>query len=297
MESIGYADSPIGTDPVEATVTAGSGATGAQGPTGAQGEREVPRIVDRVAKALGTDHVNVAGTERLVSLGAGAVLALYGAKRKDWVGGALALVGAVLVERGATGHCAVYQAVGMNTAEGAQGGVEQQHGRSAILDASKSVKVERAVTIDAAPDELYRFWRNFENLPRIMDHLESVTVIDETHSHWKAKAPAGTSVEWDAVINNEVANELIAWKSVEGATVPNAGSVHFTPAPGNRGTVVKVVLEYQPPAGKLGAMVAKLFGEEPDVQVREDLRRFKATMETGETPTVDGQTSGRGKTA
>jgi uncharacterized membrane protein len=134
------------------------------------------------------------------------------------------------------------------------------------------------------PAELYAFWRNFENLPRIMEHLESVTVLDDRRSRWAVKGPAGTTVEWEAVIHNEVPNELIAWKSVDGAQVPNAGSVHFTPAPGDRGTEVRVVLEYEPPAGKLGVAVARLFGEEPGFQVREDLRRFKQLVEAGELP-------------
>ncbi|TMC89174.1 MAG: SRPBCC family protein, partial [Chloroflexi bacterium] len=141
----------------------------------------------------------------------------------------------------------------------------------------------------------YRFWRNFENLPRFMEHLKSVTVIDNKHSHWVARAPAGTSVEWDAEIINERENELIAWRSVGDATIGNAGSVHFTPAPGGRGTEVKVVLEYDPPAGRAGVIMARLFGEEPDQQVREDLRHFKEIMEAGEIPTTEGQPSGRSK--
>jgi len=128
-----------------------------------------------------------------------------------------------------------------------------------------------------------------------MDHLKSVTVNDNVHSHWVANAPAGTSVEWDAVIINERENKLIAWRSVEDADIGNAGSVHFTPAPGGRGTEVKVVLEYDPPAGKAGAIIARLFGEEPDQQVREDLRHFKEIMEAGEIPTTEGQPSGRSK--
>jgi uncharacterized membrane protein len=125
---------------------------------------------------------------------------------------------------------------------------------------------------------VYQFWRNFENLPRFMDHLESVTVLDENRSHWVAKAPAGTRVEWDAVIHNEIQNELIAWRSLPKADVNNAGSVHFNSA-GDGATEVRVVLSYQPPAGKLGAVVAKLLGEEPSTQVDDDLRRFKQVME------------------
>ncbi len=128
-----------------------------------------------------------------------------------------------------------------------------------------------------------------------MLHLQSVTVKDLTHSRWVANAPAGRTVAWDAEIINDKENELIAWRSVGNADIDNAGSVHFTPAPGGRGTVVKVVLEYVPPAGQAGKLVAKLFGEEPDTQVREDLRHFKEIMEAGEIPTTEGQSSGRSK--
>jgi uncharacterized membrane protein len=138
--------------------------------------------------------------------------------------------------------------------------------------------VERSVLVNRPAHELYQFWRNFENLPRFMDHLESVTVIDENQSHWVAKAPAGTRVEWNAAIHNEIEDELIAWRSLPGADVNNAGSVHFTPA-GEGRTEVRVVLSYEPPAGKMGAAIAKLLGEEPSQQVEDDLRRFKQVME------------------
>jgi len=153
------------------------------------------------------------------------------------------------------------------------------------------------VTVNKSPGELYRFWRNFENLPRFMNHLESVKVIDGNRSHWVAKAPLGMTVEWDAVIHNEQENELIAWRSLEGADIPNAGSVRFERAPGGRGTIVKVALEYDPPAGKVGATIAKLFGEEPEQQVEEDLRRFKQVMETDAASTTEGQSSGRSATS
>ena len=233
-------------------------------------------------------RLNVNGAERVLSVVGGTALAVYGARRRDWLGNLFALLGAGLVQRGATGHCAVYEAMGVDTAAD-EPGLVRQHGPAATVDAKKAVKVERSTTIDVPAPELYRFWRNFENLPRIMSHLESVTVTSSTQSRWKAKAPAGTTVEWDAEINNEIPDQLIAWKSVHAASVPNAGSVHFTPATGGRGTVVRVVLEYEPPAGKLGTVVARLFGEEPDLQVREDLRRFKSIMEAGEMPTGDGQ--------
>ena len=239
--------------------------------------------------------VNVSEMERWASSIGGGALALYGITRlisHGSVGGAvLALVGGSLIYRGTTGHCTMYQAMGINTAgTGTDNPVVS-------VPADRGIKVEKTVTIDKSPEELYRFWRNFENLPRFMNHLESVRVTGGNRSHWIAKAPAGRSVEWDAEIYNEKENELIAWRSLAGADVDSAGSVHFQAAPGGRGTVVKVVLKYDPPGGIIGATIAKLFGEEPSQQIEEDLRRFKQVMETGETPTTTGQPSGRSATA
>ena len=126
-----------------------------------------------------------------------------------------------------------------------------------------------------------------------MNHLESVRVIDTRRSHWVAKAPAGTTVEWDAEIIADKPNEMIAWRSLEGAEVDNSGSVHFERASGSRGTVVRVEMHYRPPAGVLGAKIAKLFGEEPEEQVAADLLRFKQVMETGEIARTEGQPAGR----
>ncbi|MDQ6645488.1 MAG: DUF2892 domain-containing protein [Chloroflexota bacterium] len=231
---------------------------------------------------------NVGPLERWASGIGGSLLTFYGVTRRDWTGAALALFGSGFILRSLTGHSYAYQALGIKAES-------QDEDATASVPHNQGIKVERAVTIDRSPMELYRFWRNFENLPRFMDHLNSVTVTNNTHSHWIAKAPAGASVEWDAEIINEKENELIAWRSIGDADIGNAGSVHFTPAPAGRGTVVKVVLSYNPPAGRLGSLVAKLFGEEPDQQVREDLRHFKEIMEAGEVPTTQGQASGRSK--
>ena len=142
-----------------------------------------------------------------------------------------------------------------------------------------------SVTIDKPREELFAYWRNFQNLPRFMEHLVSVRVDSPMRSHWEAKAPAGRTVEWDAEIVNEVPNEIIAWKSIGKPDVPNAGSVNFSDAPGGRGTIVRVTLDYEPPAGRIGAMLSHFFSEEPDHQIREDLRKFKQLMETGEITT------------
>lgn len=148
--------------------------------------------------------------------------------------------------------------------------------------AARGVHVIRAITVNRPPEEVYAFWRNLENLPRFMAHLQEVSVLDDRRSHWKADAPAGRSVEWDAEIIEDRPSEILAWRSLDGSDVPNRGSVRFSPAPGDRGTEVRVELRYDPPGGGLGAMVAKLFGEEPGQQVDGDLRRFKQVMEVGE---------------
>jgi uncharacterized membrane protein len=158
---------------------------------------------------------------------------------------------------------------------------------------ARDVHVETSIAIDKSPEELFRFWRNFSNLPRFMNNLETVTELDNTRSHWVAKGPAGSHVEWDAEIYNEKENELIAWRSLENADVTNAGSVRFEGGPQGHGTFVRVTMNYNPPAGKVGATVAKLLGGEPEQLIKEDLRRLKQVMETGEVATTDGQTSGR----
>ncbi|HEV2914790.1 MAG TPA: SRPBCC family protein [Pyrinomonadaceae bacterium] len=239
----------------------------------------------------GSAGVNVGEIERWASAIGGGALAVYGVTRlisSGSVGGAvLALVGGCLIYRGTTGHCDMYEAVGINTAgTGTTNPVVS-------VPADRGIRVEKSIIINKSPEELYSFWRNFENLPRFMNHLESVTTTGEGRSHWVARAPAGTTVEWDAEVYNEKEGELIAWRSLDGADVDNAGSVRFEPSTGERGTTVRVTLRYDPPGGALGAAVAKLFGENPEQQIEEDLRRFKQVMEAGEVPTTEGQTSGR----
>ena len=156
----------------------------------------------------------------------------------------------------------------------------------------RGIHVEEVMTINRSPWDLYQFWHNFENLPRFMHHVESVKVIDEKRSHWSVKGPAGKSVEWDAEIINDEPNALIAWRSLGGADVDNAGSVRFVPGLGGRGTQVRVVIDYIPPAGRVGKWVATLFGANPEREIREDLRSFKRLMETGEVPTIEGPPHG-----
>jgi uncharacterized membrane protein len=155
------------------------------------------------------------------------------------------------------------------------------------------IHVTRAVTIRRPPADVYAFFRNLENLPRVMQHLESVTIVNG-HSIWRAKAPAGLSIEWKAEIVQDRPNEVLAWRSLPGTLVPNAGVVRFSPAPRDRGTELFVELKYDPPAGAIGAAMAKLFGEEPSLQIASDLRRVKQVLETGEVVQSDATIKGGG---
>ena len=157
---------------------------------------------------------------------------------------------------------------------------------------SGALAVEKCITVNKSPQECYQFWREFDRFPEFMEHLEEVSKITDTRSHWKARAPVGASVEWVADITADQPGELLAWHSVEGADVDNGGTVRFERAPGGRGTIVRVEMQYRPPGGKAGALVAKLFGENPVQQMDADLRRFKQLIETGEITTTEGQSSG-----
>lgn len=242
-------------------------------------ERRVPKDASAAA------HRNVGDMERVMSVVGGAALAAYGLDRRDMSGGFLAVVGAELIRRGTTGHCLVYDALNVSTASDATA-----HGphrdlpssRAATVRASRAVKIEHVTTVKLDPAEAYAFWRNPTNLPRVIEFVEGVDMISDRTAHWRVRGPAGSTIEWDAEIINEIPNELLAWKSVGDAQIPNAGSLHFRSAPNGRGTEVRIVLEYEPPAGHVGAWVAKLVKENPDAQLRDALRRFKQLTETGE---------------
>jgi uncharacterized membrane protein len=231
-----------------------------------------------VTVTSGDKQAKASDMERWASLIGGGALVLMGLRQASLRGVLTALAGGGLIYQGATKQSTIQQAqeaIGLN----------------------KPIKVEKTVTINQPAEELYRYWHNFENFPTFMKHLKSVTVYHEKpgsrRSHWIANAPLGNSVEWDADILEDRENELISWASVEGADIENSGFVRFQPAPANRGTEVKVVLEYNPPGGTLAAIFAKLFGEEPEQQIGDELRRFKMLMETGEIATTEGQPSGR----
>jgi uncharacterized membrane protein len=217
--------------------------------------------------------INLGDTERWLSMIGGGSLVGLGLWRGGLSGLALAAAGGALAYRGFSGHCSLYQALGLNTAE---------TGPATSVPAGQGIRFEERIHINRSPEDLFRYWSNFDNLPRIMKHLRSVTSTVGNRSRWVAAAPLGTSVEWDAEIINERPNELIAWRSLAGSGVDSAGSVHFKRAP-DGGTDILVELKYEPPAGRLGTAVASLFGESPEQQIEEDLRRFKQMMETGAT--------------
>lgn len=147
--------------------------------------------------------------------------------------------------------------------------------------------VERTVTINRPRQELYEFWRDFRNLPLFMENIERVTVLDALRSHWVVRAPADSTVEWESVITEDVPGELIAWRSNDDASVPNTGRIEFRDSTNGRGTLVTALIAYDPPAGAVGKLFAKLFQREPRIQARQDLRRFKQLMETGEIATSE----------
>ncbi len=224
---------------------------------------------------------NVGGTERKVSLISGLGLLSYVLIQRPSrnIGIPMALEAAYMLYRGASGHCVVYQTMEINRSR----------------EGNRGIRVQRSITVNKPREEIFSTWRNFENLPHFMDHLLSVRVDkgNTKLSQWVAKSPFGGVIEWDSEITDERENEYLAWQSLSGAIVESMGVVQFSDAMGGRGTVIRVLMQYNPPAGSMGAAVAKLLGEEPGQQVRNDLYRFKQMMETGEIATVQGQSSGR----
>ena len=221
---------------------------------------------------------NISETERWASIAAGTAMAVYGLSRVRNGGWLLTLFGGWLVQRGVSGHCYTYEAFGINTA-----GTGSDTRRA--LGGRGGVNVEERVVINRPREELYRFWRQLENLPRFMSHLESVERITDTLSRWRAEGPAGVNVEWNAEIIDEVPNDHIGWRSIEGSDVVSAGSVHFEETGPGR-TRVRVRLQYSPPGGKAGAVLARLMGRDPATEIRRDLQRFKQLIESGDVKSV-----------
>jgi uncharacterized membrane protein len=220
-------------------------------------------------------------TERIACLLVGGLLVALGIRRNSVVRLATMVVGGALILRSARGHLGIAEKLGAIPEE------------SELHPWQRGIFVRESIVISRPREEVYAFWRNFENLPRFMRHLEAVEVESERLSHWKARGPAGKNVTWDAEVTTERGNELIGWRSLAGASVENTGEVTFEDAPGNRGTIIRVTLTYRPPAGVIGAAVARIFGEEPHGQIRDDLRRLRSLLEAGEVPSTEGQPSDR----
>ena len=218
--------------------------------------------------------VNVGPIERGVSCFAGGLLLFSGLRRRSLP---LVVGGGALLYRGASGFCPVYKALDAYTAGQVENGL----------------KFEAAITVQKPVEEIYPLWRNVENLPRFMSHLESVNSGSERRSHWVAKIPSPLRLEWDAEITEEHENQSIAWRSLPDSSLEHTGAVLFRPVAGRNATEVKVAFSYKPPAGGAGAAAAKLFSALTEHQIREDLRGFKALLEAGEKPTTSGQSSGR----
>jgi uncharacterized membrane protein len=236
------------------------------------GDRAVQYEEDR--KRRRKRELNVGIPERVATAIVGGILVGYGAMQRGSAGILAAAGGAGLLARATTGYCPVYAALGVG-ARGGPAAASVTHGRGS--------KIEKSVIIRRPREELYGFWRNFENLPRFMRHLQSVQNLGNDRSHWVVAAPGGTTLGWDAEIHNEIPPELLAWRSVGDSEINHAGSVHFTPA-GDHRTEVRVVLNYEPPAGRLGVVLARFLGEEPGQQIEDDLNSLKQLMESGDMP-------------
>ena len=216
---------------------------------------------------------NVGAIERAVSAAAGAALIAGGLRRRGPGGAIAAFLGGALLFRGATGHCPVKAAL-------AQGEPGSGQAESAVLEHGDGFDVEESIIVRRSAQDLYDFWRNVENLPLFMDSLHSVTPIDATRSVWVAEGPAGRRVTWEAEIINEEPHDRIGWRSLPGSEVTHAGSVQFFPT--GDATEVRVHLRYDPPLGRAGKLVAKLFRKAPDQQIGAELERFREMMETSE---------------
>jgi uncharacterized membrane protein len=231
---------------------------------------------------------NISEAERWVSVIAGGALTAWGVSRFSKAGLGGALLGAELMRRGITGYCPIFNALGFYTADRGQGA------ETTSVPYEQGMRVEEAITVNKPRQEVYRLWRKLDNLPRFMRHLDSVQETDDRRSVWVAAAPAGRRIGWEAEINNEIEGELIGFRSLAGSRVDLAGSVRFKDAPFDRGTEILVKIQYNPPAGLLGALAATLWGEGPSRQVHEDLHRFKSMLEAGEIVTTTGQPAGGG---
>jgi uncharacterized membrane protein len=219
---------------------------------------------------------NVGEVERLASGMIGGALLFRSIMRPSFWSGIGALAGIALVHRAVSGRCALYGMFGIDTSDDQSTSTLGRH----KVRTDRAVKIEQSITIERSPQDLYRFWRQVENLPKVMSHVRSVEAINDRLSHWVVDTVPGVpSVEWDAEIINEVEPERIGWRTLHGAAVDHAGSVEFQPLGDGSGTRLTVTLQYDPPAGPIGAAIANWIGQDPQKKIGEDLARFKQAME------------------
>jgi uncharacterized membrane protein len=226
--------------------------------------------------ATGSSKINVGTVERIASVITGTALAIYAVRNwNNTSGKLLGLTSLILLKRGSTGYCEINNAIGRNSA----------------LKKASAMEADATFTINKPKEEVFAFWRELSNLPVFMQHLKKVEVQDQQRSRWTAKLPGGVAtISWEAIIQEEEPNHLIAWSSLPGSTIDNAGEVRFSDAPGNEGTVVQARISYRLPAGDLGSVAGKLFNPLVENMIRQDLRRFKSFLETGQA--VSGIPSG-----
>jgi uncharacterized membrane protein len=228
-----------------------------------------------LARSRARMQMNVGATERWLSIAAGGLLAAYAIRRRSPGAAVAAIASAGLLFRGVTGHCSIKQAIHDLNGDGQPG--EHVSETRARLGGGGGLLVDESIDIGRPIADVYQFWRKLENLPQFMGHLESVTARSDGTSHWVARGPAGIPVEWDARVINDVENKILGWQSLDGSAVATAGSVNFRQTP--TGTHVHVRFQYDPPAGKVGAKIAALLGDDAGRAVRDELAKLKTLLE------------------
>ena len=227
-------------------------------------------------------EVNVGPVQRGASVVAGTALVVLSLRRRTLGGALLALAGADLLYRGATGYCHVLAALGIDTAGGNNGGGA----------APAAIEIQRSITIQQPREEVYRRWRDPESQPLVWSHVAEITDATEEGAHWRIRAPLGRTLEWDMRIVADRGGELIGWRSTSGH-VPNEGTIEFRDAPAELGTEVTLRVRFDPPAGRLGAAAARLFDDPPKLVLAKALRRFKSLLESGEIPSTERNPTAR----
>ncbi|MEZ4869136.1 MAG: SRPBCC family protein [Caldilineaceae bacterium] len=275
-----------------------------------QGYAAQPRATYPPQARRGQSFPNVATTERQVAVLVGGALVLHALVNHSRSALFTGPLGMALILHGQSNRSPIYDALHVNTSEyapryrsdGHDGATQQREAPQRVGRTPQpgsrpmppnTIEIERAVTVNKPAEELYNYWRQLENLPNFMEHLQEVKQTGDKQSHWVAKVSGGVPVTWDAEIVEDVPGQRIVWRTLPDSRVEQRGTVEFKPATGERGTVVAVDIQYSPPGGIVGETFAQLVNGVTAQQVKDDIRRFKSLMETGETPTIEGQPSGR----